>query len=135
MESVTVTALVRASREKAWTYFTSPEHITKWNFASDDWHCPHATNDLRVEGSFSSRMEAKDGGAGFDFEGTYDEVVPNERLTYAFGGRHATVTFATDGQQTKVTTVFEPETENPVDMQRYGWQAILDNFKKHIESA
>jgi uncharacterized protein YndB with AHSA1/START domain len=131
---LTVAATVQANTPKTWEYFTSPEHITQWNFASDDWHCPHATNDLRVGGNYLGRMEAKDGSAGFDFEAVYDEVVPEQRLSYTMAdGRPCTTTFEDLDGATRVTTTFEAETMNPVELQQAGWQAILDNFKKYTE--
>lgn len=134
MEKIIIETNVHAPVEKVWKYYTEPEHITQWNYADDSWHCPRAENDLRVGGTFVSRMEAKDGGAGFDFEGVYDEVIPNERLVYSFGNRKATVTFMPKADSTRVTVTFDPESENPIDMQRAGWQAILENFKKHVEN-
>jgi uncharacterized protein YndB with AHSA1/START domain len=134
VETITVETTVNAPVEKAWAYFTNPEHITQWNFADDSWHCPRATNDLRAGGKFSSRMEAKDSSEGFDFEGTYDEVVPQQRIAYHMSdGRTVTTTFAQEGSGTKIITVFDPESENPLEMQRSGWQAILENYKKHVE--
>lgn len=135
MQPITIEILVRAPLEPVWQRYTNPEHITHWNFASDDWHCPQATADLRVGGQFSSRMEAKDGSAGFDFAGTYTEVVPYERIGYSFGDRTATVVFAPEGEHTRVVVSFDPETEHPIEMQRGGWEAILENFKKYAESA
>ena len=133
-EKITVQSAVKAPVEKVWQLWTKPEHITKWNFASDDWHSPAADNDLRAGGRFSVRMEAKDGSFGFDFGGVYDEVKPNESLSYTMDdGRKATVTFAGNTGETVVTTIFDAETQNPVDMQRAGWQAISDNFKKYAE--
>jgi uncharacterized protein YndB with AHSA1/START domain len=134
MEKITVEAVVNAPRDKVWEAYTQPAHITQWNHASDDWHCPWAKSDLRAGGSFSSRMEAKDGSAGFDFAGTYDEVVPQERIVYSFGGRKAEIIFKKEGESVRVVVSFEPETENPIEMQRGGWQAILDNFKTYAES-
>jgi uncharacterized protein YndB with AHSA1/START domain len=135
MTPITVETTVRAPVDKAWRYFTEPAHITKWNAASDDWHSPRATNDLRVGGQFNCRMEAKDGSVGFDFAGTYDEVVPNKRIAYRMtDGRKVVVTFAQDGDTTRVTETFDPESQNPVDMQRGGWQSILDNYKKDAEA-
>ncbi len=132
---ITVETKVNADTKKVWEYWTQPEHITKWNFASEDWHCPKATNDLRVGGKLSSRMEAKDGSFGFDFNVIYDEVVPQKKISYTMeDGRKATTTFDAMGGRTKVTTTFDPESENPLEMQRSGWQAILDNFKKHTEN-
>lgn len=135
-ESITVAVDVRVPVEKAWEIYNAPEHITKWAAASDDWHTPKATNDLRVGGTFNNRMEAKDGSAGFDFGGTYDAVVPMERIAYTMGdGRKAIVEFATEGDATKVTVTFDPENQNPIEMQRGGWQAILDNFKRYAEAS
>lgn len=132
---ITVESLVKAPIEKVWQCWTKPEHITKWNFASDDWHAPKADNDLRAGGKFSVRMEAKDGSFGFDFWGIYDEVVINKLLSYTMGdGRKATVVFENKGGETLVKTIFEAESENPVDMQRDGWQAISNNFKNYVES-
>lgn len=134
MESIIVAVRISAPVEKAWRYFNDPEHVTKWNHASDDWHSPRAQNDLRPGGIFNYRMESKDGSEGFDFTGTYSEIVPLEKIAYVMlGGRKVTVTFKEEGESTVVTTTFDPETQNPPDMQRAGWQAILDNFKKHAE--
>jgi uncharacterized protein YndB with AHSA1/START domain len=134
--AITVEATVNAPVEKAWEIYTNPDHVTQWNHASDDWHSPHAENDLRPGGKFLYRMEAKDGSFGFDFGGVYDEVKPHELIAYTIGdGRKVQTIFAKEGNATKVTVTFEAENQNPVDMQRGGWQAILDNFKKHAESA
>ena len=137
-QKITVSIKVSAPLSKTWTAFTDPAHITKWNFASEDWQCPAATNDLKPGGSFSSRMESKDGSMGFDFGGTYTEVTPNESFSYTMNGedaRKVTVSFKEEGGETTVTEVFDPETENPIEMQKAGWQAILENFKKHVETA
>ncbi|MFN8299610.1 MAG: SRPBCC family protein [Chitinophagales bacterium] len=132
---ITVEATVNAPAEKVWEFWTKPEHITQWNSASPDWHTPRSENDVRVGGKFSARMEAKDGSFGFDFGGTYDEVVPNQRLAYTIGdGRKVEVDFKADGDNTLVTETFEAEGMNPVEMQRGGWQAILDNFKRYTEN-
>ncbi|MFO0764948.1 MAG: SRPBCC family protein [Patescibacteria group bacterium] len=132
---INIEATINAPVEKVWTNYTEPEHITKWNFASDDWMCPSATNDLRVGGMLTARMEAKDGSFGFDFGGTYTEVIPNQRLAYTLGdGRKVEVNFSETDGVTTVTTAFDAETQNPEEMQRQGWQAILNNFKKHVES-
>lgn len=132
---ITVEATVNAPAEKVWEFWTKPEHITQWNSASPDWHTPRSENDVRVGGKFSARMEAKDGSFGFDFGGTYDEVVPNQRLAYTIGdGRKVEVDFKANGDNTLVTETFEAEGMNPVEMQRGGWQAILDNFKRYTES-
>jgi len=133
--TITVENTIKAPVEKVWQYWTSPEHITKWNSASEDWHTPFAENDLRVGGKFSARMEAKDGSFGFDFGGVYDDVKTNELIAYTLGdGRKVTVTFTPAGNGIKVVETFEAETENPVEMQKGGWQNILDNFKKYTES-
>ncbi|MDQ3110819.1 MAG: SRPBCC family protein [Bacteroidota bacterium] len=132
--AITIEATINAPVEKVWKYWSAPEHIIKWNSASDDWHTPHAENDLRTGGKFLSRMEAKDGSFGFDFGGVYDNVKTNELIAYTMGdGRKAKVIFSGEGNTTKVTTTFDAEKENPVEMQRGGWQAILDNFKKYTE--
>lgn len=132
---VTVESTIAADRNKVWDYYTNPKHITKWNFASDDWHCPSAENDMKIGGKYSSRMEAKDGSWGFDFEAVYDEVLNNERFIYTIAdGRKVKVDFENLDNKTKVTVVFEAENQNPVEFQKGGWQAILDSFKKYTES-
>ena len=134
-QKITIETTVKAKPKKVWDYYTQPEHITKWNFASDDWHCPKAENDVRVGGKMNSRMEAKDGSFGFDFEATYDEVQNHRKLVYTMpDGRQVITKFDDLGDKTKVTTQFDAENQNPVDMQRDGWQEILNNFKKHVES-
>lgn len=132
---ITVQSVIAAAPAKVWDYYTLPEHITKWNFASDDWHCPSAANDMRTGGKYSARMEAKDGSFGFDFEAIYNEVVDGEKFTYTLGdGRQASVHFKDQDGKTGVTVTFDPESQNPVEMQQAGWQMILDNFKKYAES-
>jgi uncharacterized protein YndB with AHSA1/START domain len=132
---ITVTSTINAPVEKVWKFWTLPEHIKKWNNASDDWHTPSAENDLRAGGKFSARMEAKDGSFGFDFGGVYDEVKTNEVIAYTLGDeRKVRVDFTAEGDKTKVVEVFEAESQNPVEMQKGGWQAILDNFKKYVEA-
>ena len=132
--SITVETTVNAPVEKVWTSWTAPEHITKWNQASDDWHSPSATNDIRTGGKFTVRMEAKDKSVGFDFGGTYDEVVAQKLIRYTMeDGRKVKVTFSPAGNGTKVTETFDAENTNPVELQRGGWQAILDSFKKYTE--
>ncbi len=132
--TITVETLVGAPIEKVWDAFTDPEAIKAWNAASDDWHTTAATNDLRTGGSFSSRMEAKDGSQGFDFGGTYTQVIPHERIAYTMGdGRKVAVTFTQEEGGVRVTETFDPESENTHDMQRSGWQAILDSFKRYVE--
>jgi|ERR1043165_266853 uncharacterized protein YndB with AHSA1/START domain len=134
-QSITVETTVKTPIEKVWKLWSGPEHIVKWNNASPDWHTPRAENDLRTGGKFSSRMEAKDGSFGFDFFGIYDEVKQHELIAYTMGdNRKVSVTFTSNGNETKITETFEAENTHPVDMQRTGWQAILDNFKKYAES-
>jgi len=133
--SITVETTVKAPAEKVWKYWTEPAHITKWNSASDDWHTPSATNDLRAGGTFTARMEARDGSMGFDFAGVYDEVRTNERIAYTMSdGRKVTVDFKANGDETTVTETFDAESTNSIEMQRGGWQAILDNFRKYTEA-
>ena len=132
---ITVESAIKAPIEKVWKLWTTPEHITKWNNASDDWHTPFAENDLRVGGKFRSRMEAKDKSFGFDFGGVYDEVVPNKYIEYTLGdGRKVKINFTAQGNQTKVVEAFEAESANSLELQKGGWQAIMDNFKKYTES-
>lgn len=132
---ITIEATIHAPIAKVWDYWNLPEHITQWAYASDDWHAPWAKNDLRTGGSFSSRMEAKDGSMGFDFGGEYDEVREHEYIEYTMGdNRKVTVQFKADGDTTHVTESFEAESTHPADFQRAGWQAILDNFKKYTEA-
>jgi len=131
---IQVQATILADRKKVWNFYTNPEHITKWNFASDDWICPSASNDLRVGGKYSARMEATDGSVGFDFEAIYDEIREEEKLAYTMlDGRVATITFKSSGDQTEVTVTFDAENENSVELQKNGWQAILNNCKKYAE--
>ena len=132
---VTIENTINAPVEKVWQYWSKPEHIVKWNSASDDWHTPRAENDLREGGRFVSRMEAKDGSMGFDFGGVYNVVRKNEYIEYTMDdNRKVKNRFSAQGDKTKVVVNFEAESENPVEMQRGGWQAILDNFKKYVES-
>jgi uncharacterized protein YndB with AHSA1/START domain len=132
---IKIEAVIAGPASQVWEAWTNPAHITQWNFASDDWCCPSATNDLKVGGRYCARMEAKDGSFGFDFEAIYDEILAFEKLAMTLGdGRSVTTTFEPNGKTTKVTTVFEAEEENPVAMQRDGWQAILNNFKKYVEA-
>ena len=132
---ITVEAILNAPVEKVWEYWCKPEHITQWYNASPDWHAPKAENDLQVGGKFSTRMEAKDGSMGFDFGGVYNEVKENELITYTLEDeRKVSIHFSIDGNTTKVIETFEAEDENPIEMQKGGWQAILDNFKNYVES-
>jgi uncharacterized protein YndB with AHSA1/START domain len=133
--NITVETTVHALVEKVWQYWTLPEHIMQWNNASPDWHTPHAENDLRAGGKFTSRMEARDGSIGFDFWGIYDEVILHERIAYTMGdGRKAGIRFSSVGNETTIAETFEAETENSVELQKTGWQAILDNFRQYVES-
>lgn len=134
-KSIVVKTTINAPIEKVWEYWTLPEHITKWNSANEDWHTPRAENDLRVGGKFLSRMEARDGSMGFDFGGIYNRVNKHELIEYEIGdGRKVSVLFTKLATGTKITESFEPENENPIQMQHDGWQSILDNFKKYAES-
>ncbi|GFN32924.1 SRPBCC family protein [Paenibacillus xylaniclasticus] len=134
--TLTVETSVNAPVERVWSCWTEPQHITKWSFASEDWHAPRAENDLRAGGKFLTRMEAKDGSFGFDFSGEYDEVRTNEHIAYTLDdGRKVTIDFISQGGETKVVESFEAESENPVEMQQAGWQSFLDNFKKYCESS
>jgi uncharacterized protein YndB with AHSA1/START domain len=134
-EQIKVEAFINAPIEKVWEYWNEPEHITKWCSASDDWHAPSATNDLKVGGTFTTRMEAKDGSAGFDFGGIYTTVTEKERIEYTMDdGRKVSIDFVSQDGGVKIVESFDPEDENPLEMQRAGWQAILDNFKRYTES-
>ncbi|MFD0843415.1 SRPBCC family protein [Flaviramulus multivorans] len=136
MTMITVETTIKAPIEKVWEFWTKPEHITNWNFASDDWCCPSATNDLRPDGKFVWRMEAKDGSMGFDFNGIYNQIEKHKFISYTMeDGRNVEIEFKAEGDNIKLTESFEPETTNPVEMQRAGWQAILENFKKLVESS
>ena len=133
--AITIEALVKAPVQTVWEKWTNPQDIMQWNSASDDWHTPSAENDIRTGGMFKSTMAAKDGSFSFDFAGTYTNVRENEIIEYTLGDdRKVKIVFAEEGGKTKVTETFEPEDTNPIDMQRGGWQAILDNFKKYVEA-
>ncbi len=132
---ITVETTVNAPIEKVWKMWNAPEHITKWATGSPDWHTPYAENDLRVGGKFLSRMSAKDGSASFDFIGTYDDVQTHKTIAYTMeDGRTAKINFTITGKSVKIVETFEAETENIPEMQRAGWQMILNNFKKHVET-
>jgi uncharacterized protein YndB with AHSA1/START domain len=131
---ITIEAEVDAPIEKIWEHWTDPVHIVKWNNASDDWHTTRATNDLKVGGKFLSRMEAKDGSFGFDFEGTYTSIEPKKKIEYKIAdGRKVAINFINQNGRYKIVSDFEAEEENPLEMQKGGWQAILDSFKKNVE--
>lgn len=131
---ITVETLIKAPVAEVWRAYTTPDDIKQWNTASDDWHTTKSTVDLREGGQFSSRMEAKDGSFGFDFAGTYTRIVPNELIEYSFGDRIGVVEFVTGTEDVTVRVTFDAESENPVEQQRQGWQAILNNFAKYVEA-
>ena len=135
-KTITVQAVINASVEQVWKLYTESEHVMKWNNTSNDWHTPRAENDLKVGGKFLYRMEAKDGSSGFDFDGTYEQVKTNELIVCSISdGRKVQVMFTKDDNaRTKMATTFEAERTNPIEMQRDGWQAILNNFKKYVET-
>ena len=134
--TITVEVIVNAPLEKVWKFWTVPRHITKWNHASDDWHTPRAKQELKSGGRFVYRMEAMDSSFGFDFGGIYDEVKTNDRIAYTLDdARKVDISFSRLGNTTKVVETFEAETENTAELQRNGWQAILNNFKKYVEKS
>lgn len=132
---ITVETTINKPVDWVWRCFTEPAHITKWNFASEDWHCPFAENTLKPGGTFKYRMASKDGKAGFDFEGIFNQVEVNRHMAYTIGDRSVTVDFIDQGDSTRVVEIFEAEETNPIELQRNGRQAILDNFKKHAEES
>ena len=131
---ITIETFVKAPLGTVWAAYTTPEDIKQWNTASDDWHTTESFVDLRVGGVFTSRMEAKDGSFGFDFAGTYTKVITNERIEYAFGDRNAAVEFIDGADGVKICVTFDAESEHAVAQQRQGWQAILNNFAKHVQA-
>jgi len=134
-QEITIETILKPPVSKVWDYWTKPEHIVKWNHASDDWHTTYAENDLFESGKFSSRMEAKDGSFGFDLGGVYDMIREHEYIEYIPGdGRKVKTTFTGNGNETKIIETFDAESSNSIEMQRNGWQAILDNFKKYTEA-
>jgi uncharacterized protein YndB with AHSA1/START domain len=133
--TITVEAIIAADISKVWQYWTNPEHITNWNFASDDWHCPKAANNLQVGGKFVSTMAAKDGSMSFDFEGVFDEIIENKIIAYTLlDGRKVLINFVPTEQGVKVVESFEPENTHSLELQKTGWQAILNNFKAYTEA-
>jgi uncharacterized protein YndB with AHSA1/START domain len=131
---ITIEATVKAPIEKVWKYWSEPQHITQWAFATEEWHAPAAENDLRTGGKFSTTMAAKDGSFSFEFAGEYDKVETHKTINYTIGdGRKVQTSFQSSGNETKVVQSFEAEDQNSIDMQRGGWQAILNNFKRHVE--
>jgi len=132
---ITIKATINASINKVWEFWTLPEHITKWSFASPDWHTPYAENDLKEGGKFKSTMAAKDGSMSFDFEGEYTLVKENQAIEYVMAdGRKVEISFNETPDGVEIIESFDPETQNPEEMQRGGWQAILDNFKSYVEN-
>jgi len=133
-QKITVETKISAPIEQVWRAWNTPDDIKQWNSASDDWHTTKSEVDLRVGGAFSSRMEARDGSRGFDFAGTYTNVVEHKLIESTFGGRILLVEFITGQDGVTVRETFDPESTHSVEQQRQGWQAILNNFKKHVES-
>jgi len=135
MEKITVSTTVNAPIEKVWDSWTNPQHIVKWNTPSEDWHTTFAENDLKTGGRFKSSMAAKNGSMGFDFEGVYTLVSKHEKIEYKLAdGREVIILFDDLGDRVKITESFDPENTNPLELQKSGWQAIMDNFKKHTEN-
>ena len=132
--TITVETVVNAPIAKVWHAYTSPEDIKQWNQASPDWHTTQAAVDLRIGGAFSSRMEAKDGSVGFDFVGTYTQVIPHQLIEYAMGERAVSVEFIPQDKRVTVRVTFDVESTHSIDQQRDGWQAILNNFAKHVQA-
>ena len=133
MEPITVQSVIHASVSKVWQCWTEPDHLIQWNFANNDWHCPKAENNLTVGGKFSYTMAAKDGSFSFDFWGVYDQVELYKSINYSLGdGRKVSVSFIAENDATLIKQIFDPEEINPAEIQAAGWQAILDNFKKHV---
>ncbi len=132
---ITVETKIKAPISKVWENWTKPEHIVNWNYATDEWHCPTASNDLKPRGKFNWRMEAKDGSMGFDFTGVYDQVIENETISYTMSdGRKVEITFTEIIGEVKLSESFEAEGTSSDEMQRAGWQSILENFKEYVES-
>lgn len=133
-KEIRVEATVQAPIDKVWKYWTEPDHIKQWNNASDDWHTPFAENDLRVGGTFVSRMEAKDGSTGFEFGGIYDEIILHEVIAYTMAdGRQVNIIFKGREKETEIVETFDSDASHPAEFQQQGWQAILNNFKSYVE--
>ena len=131
---IEIESKINAELDRVWEYWTKPEHITKWNKASEDWLCPNAENDLKEGGRFKYRMESQDGKVGFDFAGTYKEVREKEKLTYELeDGRNAEVTFSEEDGNVMIKEILDTEDDNPVDQQEQGWKSILQSFKGYTE--
>ena len=134
-KKITVEISVRAHIETVWKLWTSPKDIVNWNFAAEEWCCPKAENDLRTGGHFNYRMESRDGQYGFDFHGIYEEVIEKEKIAYVLGdGRKVTIVFTPDGENAVITEHFDAENVHSIEQQQFGWQCILNNFKKYAES-
>jgi len=134
MNPITVSIIIALDTNTAWAFWNEPDHITQWAFAGNDWECPGAENDLKIGGKFKIKMSAKDKSAGFDFVGTYTNIIPHQLIEYIMDdGRKVRVTFEPTSEGTKIMETFDPENENSPEFQREGWQAILHNFKKHVE--
>jgi uncharacterized protein YndB with AHSA1/START domain len=131
---ITVSATINAPLNTVWDAHTNPKHIINWNFADPSWHCPSASNDMHVGGTYKARMEAKDGSFGFDLEGVYSEFIDHQKFTYSMDNRAVTTEFKAIENTTEVTTTFDAETENSIEMQQQGWQMILNNFKSYAET-
>jgi uncharacterized protein YndB with AHSA1/START domain len=132
---ITITTTLKVPLAKVWECWNEPKHITQWCFASEDWHAPSATNDLKEGSFFTTRMEAKDGSFGFDLKGIYDQITPHQIIRYHLDdGRNVEVLFSENEGTTTIIEKFDPENQNPHEMQQQGWQAILDNFKKYVEA-
>lgn len=133
-EVISIQVQIKAPVQKVWEAYTLPEHITRWNFAIPEWHCPSAENDLRPGGLMKVRMEARDGSFGFDFEAIYDEIIPLQKISYTMtDGRKATIHFSEEAESSLVQIHFDAESQNPIELQKNGWQAILNNFKQYLE--
>jgi uncharacterized protein YndB with AHSA1/START domain len=133
-DKITVSATIIADINKVWDYYTNPKHIVNWNFADPSWHCPSAENDLQPGGTYKARMEAKDGSFGFDFEAVYTEIIEGKEFSYEFGGRTANVKFENSNNYTTINVSFDPENENSAELQKNGWQSILNNFKTYTQN-
>ncbi|WP_353133398.1 SRPBCC family protein [Pseudopedobacter sp.] len=134
MTSIKISTTINAPIEKVWKFWTDPEHIKQWNNPSPDWHTPHAENDLRKNGTFNFRMEAKDKSFGFDFSGIYSKVINFKEIAYTLGDQSKVeIIFLDKKGKTEINETFDAESENAVEMQRQGWQAILDNFRQYVE--
>ncbi len=134
-ERINISAEIIAPADKVWEYWTNPKHIVGWNFGSDDWCCPWATNDFKVGGKYVARMEAKDGSFGFDFAVIYDEIIEHQKIAYTMeDGRVAITEFEETDGKTSIKTMFDAENENSIELQKQGWQSILNNFKTYTEN-